>query len=185
MGHRGTETDFEITTIERLERLGYTHVHGEEITRPREEVVLKDRLRAHLVNAYPELTAAAIDDAVARFSRPGGVDTLRRTMAFHLAATRGLEIRVEREDGRVEYAHVYPINWDEPDENEFLVVNQFPIHGQNDRRPDIVIFVNGLPLVVFELKNPYAVKPSVDDALNQIGHYCYDIPQFSTTTPSR
>lgn len=178
MGHRGTETDFELTTIERLERLGYTHVHGEEITRPHEEVVLKDRLRAHLVSAYPELPAASIDDAVARFSRPEGIDTLRRNMAFHLAATRGLEIRVEREDGQVEYAHVYPIKWDAPTENDFLVVNQFPIHGQNDRRPDIIIFINGLPLVVFELKNPYAIKPSVDDALNQIGHYRHEIPQL-------
>jgi type I restriction enzyme, R subunit len=178
MGHRGTETDFELTTIERLERLGYTHVHGEEITRPHEEVVLKDRLRAHLVSAYPELPTASIDEAVRQFSRPDGVDTLRRNMAFHLAVTRGLEIRVEHEDGQAEYVHVYPIKWDAPGENDFLVVNQFPIHGQNDRRPDIIIFVNGLPLVVFELKNPYAIKPSVDDALNQIGHYRHEIPQL-------
>lgn len=178
MGHRGTESDFELTTIERLERLGYTHVHGEELTRPHEEVVLKDRLRAHLVSAYPELPAVSIDEAVRQFSRPDGVDTLRRNMAFHLAVTRGLEIRVEREDGQAEYAHVYPIKWDAPAENDFLVVNQFPIHGQNDRRPDIIVFVNGLPLVVFELKNPYAVKPSVDDALNQIAHYRNEIPQL-------
>lgn len=178
MGHRGTETDFELTTIERLERLGYTHLHGEEITRLHEEVVLKDHLRAYLVSAYKELPAASIDDAVTRFSRPDGVDTLRRNMAFHAATTRGLEIRVEREDGQAEFAHVYPINWDEPGENDFLIVNQFPIHGQNDRRPDLIIFVNGLPLVVFELKNPYAIRPSVDDALNQIGHYQNEIPQL-------
>lgn len=178
MGHRGTETDFELTTIERLERLRYTHVHGEEIARPHEEVILKDRLRDHLVAAYPQLPTASIDEAVARFSRPEGVDTLRRNMAFHLAVTRGLEIRVEREDGPAEYAHVYPINWEEPTENDFLVVNQFPIHGQNDRRPDILIFVNGLPLVVFELKNPYAIKPTVEDALNQIAHYRNEIPQL-------
>ena len=53
-----------------------------------------------------------------------------------------------------------------------------PIHGQNDRRPDIVIYVNGLPLVVFELKNPYSEKPTVDEALNQIQHYTHDIPQL-------
>lgn len=178
MGHRGTETDFELTTIERLERLGYSHIHGEEITRPHEEVILKDHLRAHIVKAYPEMPAASIDDAVARFSRPEGVDILRRNMAFHLAVTRGMEIRVERPDGQAEYVQVYPIKWDAPDENGFLVVNQLPIHGQNDRRPDIIIFVNGLPLVVFELKNPYTIKPSVEDALNQIGHYRHEIPQL-------
>jgi type I restriction enzyme, R subunit len=178
MAHRGTETDFELTTIERLERLGYAHVHGEEIERPHEEVVLKDRLRAYLARAYPHLPAASIDEAVARFSRPEGVDTLRRNMAFHLAATRGAEIRVEREDERVEHAHVYPVNWDAPEANEFLVVNQLPVRGQNDRRPDIVVYVNGLPLVLFELKNPWAAKPSVEDALNQIAHYRNEIPQL-------
>ena len=50
--------------------------------------------------------------------------------------------------------------------------------AKNDRRPDIVIFINGLPLVVFELKNPYSEKPTVDDAFNQIQHYTHDIPQL-------
>ncbi len=177
-GNRGTETTFELTTIERLELLCYQHQHGEDLDRPHDEVVLKDVLRASLARRYPELPVKTIDEAVAQLSRPQGVDTIRRNMAFHQMLVRGFELKVEFADGRTEHRHIHPIDWEHPDENEFLVVNQLPIHGKNDRRPDIVIFVNGLPLVVFELKNPYSEQPIVDDAFNQIQHYRHDISQL-------
>lgn len=178
MPSRGTETEFELTTIQRLERLGYGYAHGEELDRPREEVVLKEVLRRELARRYPDLPTRSLDEATVRFSRPQGVDTLRRNMAFHQDLTRGIEVKVEHPDGRVEHRHVYAVDWDHPVNNELTVVNQLPVHGQNDRRPDIVIFVNGLPLAVFELKNPYDEHPTVKDALNQIAHYQYEIPQL-------
>jgi type I restriction enzyme R subunit len=176
--HRGTETTFELTTIERLEQLRYQHTFGPEIERAPDQVVLKDMLRDSLAARYPDLPDAALDEAVARISRPDGVDTLRRNMAFHLMLAHGLELKVEFPDGRIEHRLIYAVDWEQPAHNDFRVVNQFPIHGQNDRRPDLVIFINGLPLVVFELKNPYSDKPTVDDALNQIQFYRYDIPQL-------
>jgi len=176
--NRGTETTFELTTIERLEQLRYQHAFGPEIERTPDQVVLKDVLRASLAQRYPDLPDAALDEAVARISRPDGVDTLRRNMAFHQLLTRGLELKVEFPNGRVEHRLIYAVDWEQPAHNDFRVVNQFPIHGQNDRRPDLVVFINGLPLVVFELKNPYSDKPTVDDALNQIQFYRYDIPQL-------
>ncbi len=181
MGHRGTESDFELATIERLEALGYEHVHGSELERAPEDVVLQDRLRAVLARRYPDLPPASLDEAVRRFSRPEGVDALRRNFAFHQNLTRGIELRVELAAGRVEHRHVHAIDWEEPAANDFLVVNQLPVRGQNDRRPDMVIFVNGLPLVVFELKNPFDPLPTVEDALNQIAHYRHDIPQLFET----
>lgn len=132
MPHRGTETEFELTTIERLEGDDYIYIHGEELDRPHEEVVLKDRLRTFLASRYSDLPDAAIDEAVVRFARPEGADTLRRNLNFHREVTRGVDISYELADGTRKDRHVYPINWDEPKENEFLVVNQFPIHGQND-----------------------------------------------------
>src|SRR5262245_29751807 len=178
MAHRGTESEFELTTIERLEQLGFTHRHGEDITRPHDEVVLKDVLRANLAARYPDLPANALEEAVARISRPHGVDTIRRNMAFHQMLVRGFELKVELPGGRVEHRHIYPVDWDNPERNEYQVVNQFPVHGQNDRRPDILIFVNGLPLVLFELKNPYSDQPTVDDAHNQVQHYRHEIAQL-------
>jgi type I restriction enzyme, R subunit len=177
MAHRGTESDFELTTIERLEQLGYEHVFGLDLERPHEEVVFRDVLRANLANRYADLPAMTLDEAVAQICRPRGVDTMRRNMAFHLLLVKGFELKVEFPDGRTEHRHIHPVDWDHPAQNRFQVVNQLPIHGQNDRRPDIFIFVNGLPLVLFELKNPYSDQPTVEEAHNQIQHYRNEIPQ--------
>jgi type I restriction enzyme, R subunit len=177
-GHRGTETDFELTTIDRLERQGYIWCHGSEVEREDDnEVVLRSRLRESLAQRYPDLPLGPLDEAVAKLSRPAGVDTLRRNLAFHQLLTRGFEVRVEHTDGQVEYRHIQAIDWENPEENEFLVVNQLAVRGRNDRRPDVLVYVNGLPLVLFELKNPYSDAPTVDEALNQIQHYINDIPQ--------
>ena len=178
MAHRGSETEFELATIERLERLQYHHIHGTELDRPPEEVVLRDRLRAFLARQYPDLPSGASEEALNRFARPEGADTLRRNMAFHEALTRGIEVRVEHPGGRIEDRHVYALDWDRPERNEFLVVNQLPVRGRNDRRPDLVVFVNGLPLAVFELKNRWDPHPTVENALNQLAHYRHDIPQL-------
>jgi len=183
-GRHGTETEFELTTLKRLEALGYKAIFGMDreqpclAQRPPDQVVLKDVLRSWLASRYPELPQAALEEAIHTITRPQGVDTLRRNLAFHQLLTRGFDLKIEHPDGRTEYRHIYPVDWEHPDDNEFWAVNQFPIHGQNDRRPDVVIFVNGLPLVVFELKNPYSEKPTVDDAFNQIQHYAYDISQL-------
>lgn len=178
MGRHGTETEFELTTIERLKLLGYSYRHGEDLDRSLDEVVLRDVLRENLCDRYPDLPDRAIDEAVVRFAQPDGVDTIRRNMELHKLLTRGIEVKIEHDGGRVEHRHVYAIDWDDHRGNEFLVVNQLSIHGKNDRRPDLVVYVNGFPLVVFELKNPYSEKPTVDDALNQIAHYRNDIPQL-------
>ena len=177
--NRGNETEFELSTIERLEAQGFTYIQGDELDRSHEEVVLEDRLRAFLASAYPDLPGAAIEEATRRFARPEGVDTLRRNMDFLQGLRRGREVLVEWPDGRTEHRHLHAIDWDRPERNEFLVVNQLRVKGpHNDRRPDLVVFVNGLPLVLFELKNPFAEKPTVEHALNQIAHYRNDIPQI-------
>jgi len=176
-GHHGTESDFELTTIQRLERLGYRHVFGMDIERLQDEVILKDVLRESLARRYNNLPPAALDEAVHIITRPDGVDTIRRNLAFHQMLTRGFDLKVKFPSGKTEYRHIHPVNWDEPLKNDFRVVNQFPIHGQNDRRPDIIVFINGLPLVLFELKNPYSEKPTVEDAFNQVQHYTHEIPQ--------
>ncbi len=175
----GSESEFEHTTIERLKRLDYAHTHGTDLNRPLDEVVLHGVLRKSLSERYPDLPESSLDEAVSMFSRPDGVDTIHRNMAFHGLLTRGYDkLKVTRPDGTDEYRHVYAIDWDHPNENYFQVVNQLSVSGSNDRRPDIVLYVNGLPLVLLELKNPYSDKPTVEDALNQIGHYRNHISQL-------
>lgn len=178
MSKRGSESDFELTTIERLEKQKYRYTHGEDLQRPHEEVVLRDVLKQQITKRYPELPERSIDEAVAHFSRPQGVDVVRRNFAFHVELVRGIDVKVEWPDGPSEFRHIHAIDWEHPEANDFLVVNQLPVHGQNDRRTDIVIFVNGIPLVLFELKNPFDAHPTVEDAFNQIAHYRNEIPQM-------
>src|ERR1035441_7880358 len=147
---RGTESEFELTTIARIEQLGYRYTPGIELNRPPDEVVLRRQLRNFLFRQHPDLPAPAPELAGIHFIRPEGVDTLRRNMAFHERLVRGYELPLELVPGHVTHRLVYAIDWEYPERNEFLVANQFPIHGRNDRRPDLVLFVNGLPLAVFE-----------------------------------
>lgn len=180
--HHGCETDFELTTIERLKRLGYAQVHGSEIERDETEVVMRPWLRVNLSRRYPDLPAAALEAAVSRIARPLGVDVLRRNMGFHETLTRGFELKVEYAEGpkkgQSEHRHIHPVDWNNAQANEFCVVNQLKVCGKNDRRPDVLVYVNGLPLVLFELKNPWSDAPTVAEAHNQVGHYTVDIPQL-------
>jgi type I restriction enzyme, R subunit len=176
-GHRGAETDFELTVIERLEAVGYTHTPGPELHRDRQEVILVDDLGSFLTERYPELPEAAVEFAIKRLSRPEGVDTIHRNLDFHTLATKGFEVPVDGPGKPRRYVHVHPIDWQRPEDNRFRVVNQLAIHGNNDRRPDVLLYVNGFPIVLFELKNPWEPNFTVEHAHNQVAHYRHDIPQ--------
>ena len=84
-------------------------------------------------------------------------------------------------EGKQHFEHFYPINYDEPHKNDFLVANQFTIDGKNRRRPDLIIFINGLPIVLFEFKNLFDKDATVENAFNQVSHYIEDIPQVFET----
>ena len=179
---RPHESDFEDTTIERLKLLGYEHDYGPELREnpefPLEAVVHKDSLRRHLRACYNSLPEAAIEAAVQLATSTDGVTALQRNMDFQRKLERGFEVPYETAEGEEQHEHVYLVDWEQPEKNDFRVVSQLPIHGQNDRRPDLIVYINGLPLVLFELKNPYDEAPTVTGAHNQIGHYAVDIPQL-------
>ena len=192
---RGNESTFEAATIQRLRLLGYEYVYGPALSRATEQVVLVDVLRDNLADRYPSLSLRDLDAAVERITRPGGPTTLHSNRTFHVdVLSRGFELVTERPQAAVkkpklgaiaekgstpkrQVVHIHPIDWEHPESNRFQVVNQLFIGGP-DRIPDIVVYVNGLPLVVFELKNPWAEDPNVDDAHNQIEHYTVLCPQL-------
>lgn len=80
------------------------------------------------------------------------------------------------QEGKMQFEHFYPVDYDNWQNNDFLVVNQFSIEGRNKRRPDLLIFINGLPLVLFEFKNMFDAEATVENAFNQVQHYIEDIP---------
>jgi len=182
MPRNPNESDFEIATIQRLERLGYNHLYGGELRErddfPLQAVVLSDVLRAHLKSRYGHLPSEALDLALQIASDPQGIDPLHRNLNFHQILTRGFELPYTDPEGQDRIEHIYLIDWDHPTENDFQVISQLPISGHNDRRPDLIVAVNGLPLVVFELKSPYDEYADVAGAFNQLQHYKADIPQL-------
>ncbi|NIK80538.1 type I restriction enzyme R subunit [Paenibacillus castaneae] len=173
------ESDFEETTIERLKQMGYDYLHASQILERTNlnEVVLQDRLEGFLRRAYPAIPSYQIPVLASQFMNPDGVTLVQRNESFHRMLTKGYEFSYEKGIEKF-FHHVYPIDWSNPENNEFLVVNQLAIDGRMARRPDIIVYVNGLPMVIFELKSPYNENATIDDAYTQVTNYTSDISQL-------
>ena len=181
MPNTGTESQFEETVIDRLKALGYRYQYGGEVERSGPAaVVLAAELRGYLQRRYRALPAGVIEQAIEQITNPPGLTVERRNMAFQQLLRAGLIVTYE-EAGVEQSAHIYLADFERAELNELVVVNQLPIHSPstgNDRRPDVLIYLNGLPVVLFELKNPWHPEPTVNDAFNQLQHYLHDLPQL-------
>lgn len=157
-----TESDIESLAIDRLEALGYSYLYGPSIASdgdyPEREsysqVILTGRLRAAIGKINPKLPASVLDQAVKEVQRVATPDLVQTNENFHRLLTEGITLDVRHDDGE-RGTTVWLVDFQNPANNEFVVCNQFTVIENNqNKRPDIVVFVNGLPLVVFELKNP-------------------------------
>jgi type I restriction enzyme R subunit len=157
-----TESIVESAGLAWLERLGWTVKHGPEIA-PGElaaerddfsQVVLTQRLRDALVRLNPTLPAEALNDAFRKLTRPEGPTLEARNRALHRLLVDGVTVEYRTADGSIRGAQASVLDFDDPGNNDWLVVNQFTIsEHQHTRRPDVVLFINGLPLALIELKN--------------------------------
>jgi type I restriction enzyme, R subunit len=172
------ESDVEQAAIEWLQGLNYTYIHGSELHRPIKEVVLIDNLEKFITTNYRQLSKKEIQELLTLFLNNEGLELDYRNRDAHLKITKGIDYHWKDKNGEEHFEHIWPINFQEPGKNEFLCVNQFPIEGKNARRPDLIIFINGIPLIVFEFKNPFELNATVDNAFNQIQHYREDIPKL-------
>ena len=164
--------------IECLQDLGYIHQEGNSLKRDLKKVVLEDDLRHFLQSTYKGVPATAINEAMAAFTQHEGMDLDHRNRDFHRKLTQGKSITWKDSHGKEQARHIYPINYEEPTQNKFVCADEVTIVGKNTRRTDLLIYINGLPLVVFEFKNMFDPEVGVDNAHNQIGHYILDIPQL-------
>ena len=176
MNNKLIESDVEKAAIEWLAKQEYEYVHGSEIERSLKEVVLKDRLYSFLQKQYPNIPKTAQQEVHSLISFNQGVDLDHRNRDFHLKLSRGISYSWKDKNDEEHFQHIYPVDYEHPENNEFLAVNQFSVEGKNNRRPDLIIFVNGLPLIVFEFKNPFELHATIENAFNQIQHYKKDIP---------
>ncbi len=164
--------------IEWLRALGYTHQEGNSLKRDLKKVILEEDLRSFLSSTYPDVPATSINDAMATFMHHDGMDVAYRNRDFHRKLTKGKTVTWKDASGKEQAKHLYPINYFEPDKNSFIVADEMTIIGKNTRRTDLVIFINGIPLILFEFKNPFDATIGIDNAHRQIGHYILDIPQL-------
>jgi type I restriction enzyme, R subunit len=179
-----TESVVEDAALAWFESLGYTVKHGPEIA-PGElfaergdygQVILATRLREALVRLNPTLPTEAIDDAFRKIIRFEGATLDARNRAFHRLLVDGVTVEY-RTDGSIRGAQARLLDFDNPDNNEWLAVNQFTVvENKHNRRPDVVIFVNGLPLAVIELKNAADEDATIWNAFQQLQTYQAEIP---------
>jgi type I restriction enzyme R subunit len=183
-----TESAVEDFAIKLFERLGYHTIHAPDIApdgkhpeRSRyDEVVLSDRLTAAVKRINPNIPELARQQAVKDITRIQSPDTLANNETFHRALTEGVKVSYNQhsqERGDL----VWLLDFANPDNNEFIVANQFTvIENQQNKRPDLVLFVNGLPLVVIELKNPTDENTTIKSAYQQLDTYKHTIPSLFT-----
>jgi len=180
-----TESVVEEAALAWLESVGWQIRNGAEIA-PGEpaaerddygQVVLAQRLRDALARLNPALPAEALEDAFRKLTRPEGADLIVRNRALHRLLVDGVTVEYREADGSIRGAQARVIDFDAPAGDDWLAVNQFSVvEHKHSRRPDVVLFVNGLPLAVLELKNAAAENATIWSAFQQLQTYQAEVP---------
>jgi type I restriction enzyme R subunit len=182
-----TESVVEQAALAWLEAAGWRVLNGAEIapgepTAERDDygqVVLARRLRDALARLNPSLPAEALDDAFRKLTRPEGADLIVRNRALHRLLVDGVTVEYRDADGSIRGGQARVIDFGDPAGNDWLAVNQFSVcENKHNRRPDVVLFVNGLPLAVLELKNAAAGNATIWSALQQLQTYQAEVPSL-------
>ena len=176
-----TEADVEAAALAWLAGVGWRVANGPELMSGERDgygvVVLEGRLRDAIARLNPQLPTEARDDAFAKLTRPTGASLVARNREFHRMLVNGVTVEYRNDDGAIRGAQARVIDFDAADVNDLLAVSQFTVtENRNTRRADIVLFVNGLPLGIIELKNPAAADAGIWDAWNQLQTYKDELP---------
>ena len=181
-----TESQLEKNIIEILKTQGYTYIYGPDIdpdsTHPErktyEEVVLIERLRKNLLKLNPNIPTDVIEEVIRKILNIHTIDQTYNNETFHKYLIDGINVEYLK-DGEIKSDRVILIDFENPSNNEYLCLNQFVVINNNvNKRPDIILFVNGLPLVGIELKNPTDQNATLLTAYNQFQTYKAYIPQL-------
>ena len=175
-----TENDIELFAIELLEKQGFEYIYAPEYERNFEDVILKEKLINALTAINPTLHVEHIEYGVKQIQRLHSTELLSDNETFHKMLTEGIKIEIQK-DSETRGEIVKLIDFDEVSNNDFVVSNQFTIIENGvKKRPDLILFVNGLPLVVVELKNPVDENATIFSAYKQIQTYKSVIPSLFT-----
>jgi type I restriction enzyme R subunit len=186
------ESVVEEAALSWLEELGYAVLHGPDIAAGEagaerndpnyRDVLLERRVRQALVRLNPDLPPEALEDAYRKLTRVDAPSLVERNRAVHRMLVDGITVEYRRRDGSIAGTQARVIDFETPASNDWVAVNQFTVsEGQHTRRPDVVLFVNGLPLAVIELKNPADENATVWSAFQQLRTYQAQVPALFAT----
>ena len=172
------EEAYENSIIELFEELGYTHVYGPDVetrdfTSPLYEAVLTNSL--HQIN--PNLPDEAINEALFKLKNFENAELTQKNAVFMDYLQNGITVRYT-EKGEPRDTIVYLIDYENPDNNSFIIANQWTFIENSEKRPDVLLFINGLPLVLMELKSPSREETDASEAYRQIQNYKHEIPSM-------
>ncbi|HIP31273.1 MAG TPA: type I restriction endonuclease subunit R [Lutibacter sp.] len=185
---RITENTIEEFTINLLEHLGYQYIYAPDIAPDTdqaerasyEDVLLVERLQNAIRRINPNIPHDSQEEALKEIQRINSPELLNNNEAFHRMLTEGIKVSYQK-DGNQRGDLVWLIDFKNPENNEFVVANQFTvIEDGNTKRPDVILFVNGIPLVVIELKNPADENATIKSAYKQLQTYKTIIPSLFT-----
>jgi len=184
------ESEVEEAALQWFEDIGYDVLYGPEIEMdgayPERtdyaDPLLHERLREALVRINPKLPTGAIEEAYRKITTPTSPSLIENNQTFHRYLTDGVTVEYRDAGGVLRHGIVQVIDSDDPGNNDWAVVNQFTVKGTGrPRRPDIVVFINGLPIAVIELKNPADEDATIWTAYNDLQTYKQQIPSLFTT----
>ena len=172
------ENAYESSIIELFQNMGYVHVYGPDIdnrdfTSPLYDEVLEEAL----VRLNPKLPQAAINEALFKLRNFENAELVQKNAVFMDYLQNGITVRYT-EKGEPKDTIVYLIDYDKPANNSFIIANQWTFVENSEKRPDILLFINGLPLVLMELKSPSREETDVSAAYRQIQNYKHEIPSM-------
>jgi len=180
-----TESVVEDAALAWLKGLGWAVKHGPEIAPGAlaaergdyGQVVLDRRLRNALARLNPTLAREALDDAFRKLSRPEGPTPEARNRAVHRLLVDGVTVEYRTREGAIRGAQARVVDFDDPEKNDWLAVNQFTVsENKHTRRPDVVLFINGRPLALVELKNAADENATIRSAFQQCQTYKAELP---------
>lgn len=173
-----TESNYENAVLQLFtQALGYSYAYGPDIERDYHSPLYEDELLPALRAVNPALPQAALDDAVYKLKNFATGSLLQKNMVFTDYLQNGVPVKFVVK-GEERAGLVYLVDYQRPENNRFIAVNQWTVVENSEKRADVVLFVNGLPLVVVELKSPSREETDASAAYRQLRNYMHEIPSL-------
>lgn len=172
-----SEANYENSVIELFRNMGYRYVYGPDVERDYYSPLYEEELTAALKRLNPALPQDALKEALQKLKTFENADLVQKNAVFTDCLQHGVEVRYFA-NGEERSALVYLADYQNPDNNSFIVANQWTFIENSNKRPDVLVFLNGLPVVLIELKSPSREETDASEAYTQIRNYMHEIPSM-------